>query len=136
MSDHCSMTSRSPLLCIGLLSLCALGGCVVYPVDGGEALLLPPGPPSVNVGFYGAPAGYRYGSYPVYVYNGRPCYYVGGRRYWYNSGPNRNVNVNVNRNVNFGGAYSGGYHAGSGRYISPNTTYTRNVNVNRSYRRR
>ncbi len=136
MLDVCFMTLRSLPLGLGLLSLCALGGCVVYPVDGGEALLLPPGPPSVNVGFYGTPAGYRYGSYPVYVYNGRPCYYVGGRRYWYNAGANRNVNVNVNRNVRYGGAYSGGYHRGSGRYYNSNRTYNRNVNVNRTYYRR
>lgn len=139
MNEYSFMILRSLSSAFGSLCLCVLGGCVVYPVDGGEALLLPPGPPSINVGFYGSPAGYSYGSYPVYVYNGRPCYYVGGRRYWYTRGPDaRYVDVNVNRNVNYHGSYSSGYHRNYNRYNTPNRSYNRNVNVNvnRNYRRR
>lgn len=128
------MTLHSLPFGLGLLSLCALGGCAVYPVGGGEVLILPPGPPSLNVAFYGTPAGYNHGAYPVYLYNGRPCYYAGGRRYWYNRGASsRNVAVTVNRNVRYNSAYSSGYHQNHNRY---NRSYTRKVNVNRTYYRR
>ncbi len=72
------------LLLVGVcgLEMFAMTGCVVYP-NGSEAVVLPPGLPAVNVGFYGTPAGYYYRNNPVYIYRGRHVYYYGGRRYWY-----------------------------------------------------
>lgn len=66
--------------------LFAVTGCVVNTPNGGEAVVFPPGPPALNVSFYGQPAGYYYRDYPVYVYNRRHVYYSNGHRYWYNHG--------------------------------------------------
>lgn len=61
-------------------------GCV-YPL-GSEVVVGPPPVlgPSLNVGIYGAPAGYYYRDNPVFLYRGRPAYYYGGRRYYYRPG--------------------------------------------------
>ncbi|MGA7215775.1 MAG: hypothetical protein WCE49_09330 [Terrimicrobiaceae bacterium] len=71
--------------CVG--DLFALTGCV-YPYPGSEVVVGPPPVPgpSLNIGFYGTPAGYYYRNYPVYIYRGRPAYYYGGRRYYYRPG--------------------------------------------------
>jgi hypothetical protein len=83
--------SRSTLLTIALTcalvaELFAMTGCVYYPYAPESEVFAGPPPvvgPSLNVGIYGAPAGYYYRNYPVFIYRNRPVYYYGGRRYYF-----------------------------------------------------